>query len=127
IESAIKVYQRSLKALPDCALLRYAYAELEESRGAIQPAKKVYEGILGVNATALSHIQCAHNVFEVGLKRFMHEPGYILEYADFLSRLNDDRNIRALFERALSSLPPEDSVEHVKGGTKKEGSPCWNE
>ncbi|GKA58614.1 cleavage stimulation factor subunit 77 [Tanacetum coccineum] len=189
IESAIKVYQRSLKALPDCALLRYAYAELEESRGAIQPAKKVYEGLLGdgvhatalshiqgqilsyhkkkvyegllgdgVHATALSHIQyirflrrtqgveaarkyfidarkspnctyhvyvayatmafCmdkdtkyAHNVFEVGLKRFMHEPGYILEYADFLSRLNDDRNIRALFERALSSLPPEDSVE----------------
>ncbi|KAK9671320.1 hypothetical protein RND81_12G021600 [Saponaria officinalis] len=53
----------------------------------------------------------AHNIFEVGLKRFMHEPGYILEYADFLSRLNDDRNIRALFERALNSLPPEESVE----------------
>nr|GEW00507.1 hypothetical protein [Tanacetum cinerariifolium] len=34
----------------------------------------------------------AHNVFEVGLKRFMHEPGYILEYAGFLSRLNNDRN-----------------------------------
>lgn len=32
-------------------------------------------------------------------------------YADFLSRLNDDRNIRALFERALNSLPPEESVE----------------
>ncbi|KAK9077280.1 hypothetical protein SSX86_005617 [Deinandra increscens subsp. villosa] len=160
IDSAIKVYQRSLKALPDCALLRYAYAELEESRGAIQAAKKIYESLLGdgSNATALSHIQfirflrrtegveaakkyfldahkspsctyhvyvayatmafcmdkdakIAHNVFEVGLKRFMHEPGYILEYADFLSRLNDDRNIRALFERALSSLPPEESVE----------------
>lgn len=160
IDSAIKVYQRSLKALPDCALLRYAYAELEESRGAFQAAKKVYEILLGdgANATALSHIQfirflrrtegveaarkyfldarkspnctyhvyvayatmafcmdkdakIAHNVFEAGLKRFMHEPGYILEYADFLSRLNDDRNIRALFERALSSLPPEESVE----------------
>nr|XP_043627865.1 cleavage stimulation factor subunit 77 [Erigeron canadensis] len=160
IDSAIKVYQRSLKALPDCVLLRYAYAELEESRGAIQAAKKVYESLFGdgVSATALSHIQfirflrrtegvesarkyfldarkspsctyhvyvayatmafcmdkdakIAHNVFEVGLKRFMHEPGYILEYADFLYRLNDDRNIRALFERALSSLPPEDSVE----------------
>ena len=35
----------------------------------------------------------------------------ICRYADFLSRLNDDRNIRALFERALSSLPPEESVE----------------
>lgn len=160
IDSAIKVYQRSLKALPDCAMLRYAYAELEESRGAIQAAKKVYESLLGdgANATALSHIQfirflrrtegveaarkhfmdarkspnctyhvyvayatmafcmdkdakIAHNVFEAGLKRFMHEPGYILEYADFLSRLNDDRNIRALFERALSSLPPEESIE----------------
>lgn len=159
-ESAIKVFHRALKALPDCELLRYAYAELEESRGAIQPAKKVYESLLedAVNATALSHIQfirflrrnegveaarkyfidarkspnctyqvyvayammsfcldkdakVAHNVFEAGLKRFMHEPGYILEYADFLSRLNDDRNIRALFERALSSLPPEESVE----------------
>lgn len=160
IDSAIKVYQRSLKALPDCAMLRYAYAELEESRGAIQAAKKVYESLLGddANATALSHIQfirflrrtegveaarkhfmdarkspnctyhvyvayatmafcmdkdakIAHNVFEAGLKRYMHEPGYILEYADFLSRLNDDRNIRALFERALSSLPPEESIE----------------
>jgi len=41
----------------------------------------------------------------------MHEPTYILEYADFLCRLNDDRNVRALFERALSLLPPEESTE----------------
>ncbi|KAK4601617.1 hypothetical protein RGQ29_010967 [Quercus rubra] len=160
IDAAVKVFQRALKALPDSEMLRYAYAELEESRGAIQSAKKIYESLLGdgVNTTALAHIQfirflrrtegveaarkyfldarkspnctyhvyvayammafcldkdpkVAHNVFEAGLKRFMHEPVYILEYADFLTRLNDDRNIRALFERALSSLPPEESVE----------------
>ncbi|PHT41747.1 Cleavage stimulation factor subunit 77 [Capsicum baccatum] len=160
VDSTVKVFQRALKALPDSEMLRYAYAELEESRGAIQATKKVYESLLGdgSNASALSHIQfirflrrsegveaarkyfvdarkspnctyhvyvayammafcldkdakMAHNVFEAGLKRFMHEPGYILEYADFLYRLNDDRNIRALFERALSSLPPEESVE----------------
>ncbi|KAL5563013.1 hypothetical protein UlMin_032760 [Ulmus minor] len=160
IDAAIKVFQRALKALPDSEMLRYAFAELEESRGAIQSAKKIYETLLGdgVNATALAHIQfirflrrtegveaarkyfndarkspnctyhvyvayatmvfcqdkdpkMAHNVFEFGLKRFMHEPVYILEYADFLTRLNDDTNIRALFERALSSLPPEESVE----------------
>ncbi|KAL2477222.1 Cleavage stimulation factor subunit 77 [Forsythia ovata] len=159
-DPAIKVFQRASKALPDSEMLKYAYAELEESRGAIQAAKKVYESLIGdgVDATALSHIQfirflrrtegveaarkyfldarkspnctyhvyvayatmafcldkdakLAHNIFEAGLKRFMHEPGYILEYADFLSRLNDDRNIRALFERALSSLPPDESVE----------------
>ncbi|KAG5249142.1 suppressor of forked family protein [Salix suchowensis] len=160
IDAAIKVFQRALKALPDSETLKYAYAELEESRGAIQPARKIYESLLGdgVSATALAHIQfirflrrnegveaarkyfldarkspdcsyhvfvayaliafCldkdpkfAHSIFEAGLKRFMHEPVYILEYADFLSRLNDEKNIRALFERALSSLPPEESVE----------------
>ncbi|XP_058079906.1 cleavage stimulation factor subunit 77 [Magnolia sinica] len=169
IEAAMKVFQRALKALPDSEVLRYAYAELEESRGAIQPAKKIYEGLLAnaVNATALAHIQfirflrrtegieaarkyfldarkspsctyhvyvayammafcldkdpkVAHNVFESGLKKFMHEPGYILEYADFLCRLNDDRNVRALFERALSLLPPEESVEVWKRFTQFE-------
>ncbi|KAH7557046.1 hypothetical protein JRO89_XS11G0036000 [Xanthoceras sorbifolium] len=165
IDAAIKVFQRALKALPDSEMLRYAFAELEESRGAIQAAKKLYEGLLGdgVNTTALAHIQfirflrrnegveaarkyfldarkspnftyhLAHNVFEAGLKRFMHEPVYILDltraqgtisgpyrYADFLSRLNDDRNIRALFERALSSLPPEESIEVWKRFTQFE-------
>ncbi|XP_077248941.1 tetratricopeptide repeat (TPR)-like superfamily protein [Tasmannia lanceolata] len=169
IDSAIKVFQRALKALPDSEVLRYAYAELEESRGAIQPAKKIYESLLAnsVNATALAHIEfirflrrtegveaarkyfldtrkspnctyhvyvayammafcldkdpkVAHTVFETGLKRFMHEPGYILEYADFLCRLNDDRNVRALFERALSLLPPEESVEVWKRFTQFE-------
>ncbi|MCI02041.1 cleavage stimulation factor subunit 3, partial [Trifolium medium] len=40
-------------------MLRYAYAELEESRGAIQAAKKIHENLLGDgdNATALAHIQ----------------------------------------------------------------------
>ncbi|KAL0412527.1 UNVERIFIED_CONTAM: Cleavage stimulation factor subunit [Sesamum radiatum] len=147
-------------SMHDSEMLKYAYAELEESHGAAQAAKKVYESLLGdgANATALSHIQfirflrrtegveaarryfldarkspnctyhvyvayammafcldkdakLAHNIFEAGLKRFMHEPSYILEYADFLCRLNDDRNTRALFERALSSLPPDESVE----------------
>ncbi|KAL2335157.1 hypothetical protein Fmac_016370 [Flemingia macrophylla] len=169
IDAAIKVFQRALKALPDSEVLRYAYAELEESRGAIQAAKKIYENLLGdgVSATALAHIQfirflrrtegveaarkyfldarkspsctyhvyvayatmafcldkdpkMAHNVFEAGLKRFMHESVYILEYADFLIRLNDDQNIRALFERALSSLPPEESVEVWKKFTQFE-------
>ncbi|QHO27442.1 Cleavage stimulation factor subunit [Arachis hypogaea] len=38
----------------------------------------------------------AHNIFEAGLKRFMHEPVYILEYADFLTCLNDDQNVSEL-------------------------------
>ncbi|CAL4952381.1 unnamed protein product [Urochloa decumbens] len=160
MDSAAKIFQRALKAIPDSEVLKYAFAEMEESRGAIQTAKTIYESLLGENAsvTSLAHIQfirflrrtegveaarkyfldarkspsctfhvyvayatmafcidkdakVAQNVFEAGLKRFMHEPGYILEYADFLCRLNDDRNVRALFERALSLLPPEKSTE----------------
>ncbi|VFQ78320.1 unnamed protein product [Cuscuta campestris] len=169
LDSAVKVFQQSLKALPDSEMLRYAYAELEESRGSIQAAKMVYQSLLrdGTNASALSLIQymrflrrtegveaarkyfldarkfpnctyhvyvaqakmefclnkdskVARNVFEAGLKHFMHESDYILEYADFLSCLNDDINIRALFERALSSLPPTDSLEVWKRFTQFE-------
>ncbi|KAK8629727.1 hypothetical protein V6N13_078556 [Hibiscus sabdariffa] len=169
MDAAVKVFQRALKALPDSEMLKYAYAELEESRGAIPSAKKLYESILGdaAQTTALAHIQfirflrrnegveaarkyfldarkspsctyhvyvayalmafcldkdpkVAHNVFEAGMKHFMHEPLYILEYADFLSCLNDDRNIRALFERALSSLPQEESIEIWKRFTQFE-------
>ncbi|KAF9685648.1 hypothetical protein SADUNF_Sadunf03G0076300 [Salix dunnii] len=137
IDAAIKVFQRALKALPDSETLKYAYAELEESRGAIQFIRflRRNEGVEAARKYFLDaqkspdctyHVfvayalivfcldkdsKNAHNIFEAGLKRFMHEPLYILEYADFLSRLNDEKNIRALFERALSSLPPEESVE----------------
>ncbi|XP_039031936.1 inositol hexakisphosphate and diphosphoinositol-pentakisphosphate kinase VIP1-like [Hibiscus syriacus] len=38
---------------------------------------------------------------------------HLPRYADFESCLNDDRNIRALFERALSSLPQEESIEQT--------------
>ncbi|TVU34518.1 hypothetical protein EJB05_16353 [Eragrostis curvula] len=160
VDSAAKIFQRALKAIPDSEVLKYAFAEMEEARGAMQVAKTIYESLIAENssATSLAHIQfirflrrtegleaarkyfldarkspsctyhvyvayatmafcldkdakVAQSVFEAGLKRFMHEPGYILEYADFLCHLNDDRNVRALFERALSLLPPEKSIE----------------
>ncbi|KAL9276553.1 hypothetical protein ACSQ67_025900 [Phaseolus vulgaris] len=209
IDAAIKVFQRALKALPDSEMLRYAYAELEESRGAIQAAKKIYESLLGdgVNATTLAHIQfirflrrtegveaarkyfldarkspsCTYHVYvayatmafcldkdpkvssffilertsiackpsgpmgrprkymrswrsrrETAKAGYVADTSFVLEvvdgdeksqtirYADFLIRMNDDQNIRALFERALSSLPPEESLEVWKKFTQFE-------
>lgn len=55
--------------------------------------------------------QVARFAFCSALSANNHELIKFCRYADFLYRLNDDRNIRALFERALSSLPPEESVE----------------
>ncbi|KAI9103161.1 hypothetical protein DFS34DRAFT_354924 [Phlyctochytrium arcticum] len=54
----------------------------------------------------------AGRMFEVGLKSFTQSEDpesadFIIHYLDFLMHLNDDNNTRALFERALSSLPPE--------------------
>ncbi|PRQ51584.1 putative suppressor of forked, acetyltransferase A, auxiliary subunit [Rosa chinensis] len=162
MDAAVKVFERALKAVPESEMLRYAYADLEESRGEIKAAKKIYESLLGDGGTgtspglaqiqflrflrrtegieaarsyflearkspnctynvyvayaniALCHdknMKLAHNVFEAGMKLFMHEPEYILEYLEHLIRLNDDMNARALFERALCSLPTEKSVE----------------
>ncbi|XP_050382098.1 cleavage stimulation factor subunit 77-like [Argentina anserina] len=160
--AAASVFERALQALPESEMLRFAYAELEESRGGIQAAKKIYEAILGNGgATTLSGLaqiqflrflrrtegtkaahsyflearksqnctsnvyvayanmalcldkkmKLAHNVFEAGMKLFMHDPEYILEYVDYLIRLNDDINARALFERVLCSMPADKSVD----------------
>lgn len=159
-DAAVLVFQRALAALPESAVLHFAYAELQEGRGRIQEAKAIYEALLNNEATAssLAHIQMmrfvrrtegmeaarqaflaarkavsssyhvhvasalmelctnkdakvARNVLELGLKKYIHTPSYVLEYADFLEKMNDERNIRALFERALSVLPPDKSQE----------------
>lgn len=49
--------------------------------------------------------QVARNIFELGLKKHLAEPEYVCSYVDFLEGLNDDRNARALFERALPVVP----------------------
>ncbi|KAJ3252779.1 mRNA 3'-end-processing protein rna14 [Boothiomyces macroporosus] len=56
----------------------------------------------------------AGKIFEAGLKQFPinEDPqaaDFISHYIEFLKCLNDDNNTRALFERALSQIPPERS------------------
>lgn len=69
-------------------------------------------------AAALMEYYCtkdkniAFKIFDLGLKKFKHEPSYLLSYVDFLTHLNEDNNTRVLFERILSSgsLSPENSL-----------------
>ncbi|CAH8634485.1 unnamed protein product [Schistosoma intercalatum] len=44
-----------------------------------------------------------HKIFELGMKRFGGIAEYVLCYVDFMAHLNEDNNIRVLFERALGS------------------------
>nr|SVE82378.1 EOG090X026K [Daphnia magna]SVE82946.1 EOG090X026K [Daphnia magna] len=70
-------------------------------------------------AAALMEYYCtkdkniAFKIFDLGLKRFKHQPDYLLAYVEFLTQLNEDNNTRVLFERILSSgsLTPENSLE----------------
>lgn len=49
----------------------------------------------------------ALKIFELGLKKCIQEPAYVLCYLDFLGHFNDDKNMRSLFEKVLSVMPPE--------------------
>lgn len=70
-------------------------------------------------AAALMEYYCtkdksiAFKIFDLGLKRFKHQPDYLLAYIEFLTQLNEDNNTRVLFERILSggSLSSENSIE----------------
>ncbi|GAA5902824.1 hypothetical protein JCM8208_006485 [Rhodotorula glutinis] len=54
-----------------------------------------------------SEPKVATNVFELGLKTFANEPDYILRYLEFLIQQNNANNARALFERSVSLLGPD--------------------
>lgn len=47
--------------------------------------------------------QIPRNIFELGLKTFLAEPQYVLQYVAFLRGLGDTANARSLFERALTA------------------------
>eukprot|EP01119_Soliformovum_irregulare_P000563 TRINITY_DN10397_c0_g1_i2.p1 TRINITY_DN10397_c0_g1~~TRINITY_DN10397_c0_g1_i2.p1 ORF type:complete len:685 (-),score=185.73 TRINITY_DN10397_c0_g1_i2:48-1850(-) len=55
--------------------------------------------------------QVARNVFDVGMAKFGTDPAYVIEYIRFLSHLNEENNLRVLFERAVSQIPTEKAKE----------------
>ncbi len=52
-----------------------------------------------------SNVKVPKNIFELGAKRFMAQPGFVLAYIDFQLGLGDTANARATFERALTVTP----------------------
>lgn len=53
-----------------------------------------------------SNVKVPKNIWELGAKRFMAEPAFVLAYIDFQLGLGDTANCRATFERALTVTPP---------------------
>jgi len=69
-----------------------------------------------INAAMMEHYctkdpKVAQKIFELGLKKYMKIPEFVLAYVDYMNHLNEDNNTRVLLERALGSgyMPPEKS------------------
>lgn len=61
-----------------------------------------------------SSAKVPNNIWEMGAKRFMAQPGFALAYIEYQLGLGDTANARATFERALTVTPLE------------EAQPLWN-
>ncbi|SGY68797.1 BQ5605_C004g02920 [Microbotryum silenes-dioicae] len=53
--------------------------------------------------------QVAGNIFEFGMKSFSADPDYVLRYLDFLIMTNNPNNARALFERTVALVEPNEA------------------
>eukprot|EP00850_Spirogloea_muscicola_P023961 SM000413S15644 [mRNA] locus=s413:25585:30982:+ [translate_table: standard] len=112
VEPARKVFAAARKS-PVCTYHVYtAAANLELCMSKDAKAGNTICCLLGNGKLAIAElVAVAKNIFELGLKKYISEAAYVLQYAEFLERINDEPNVRALFERALSVLPPSSSAE----------------
>ncbi|OQS04742.1 hypothetical protein THRCLA_03040 [Thraustotheca clavata] len=125
-ERARDIYERLLETCPSSLVYityqrftRRAYGNkgLEEARHIFKRARKdnacsyqVYTSAALLefhSSNGNEGKQIALNIFELGLKKYIHEPEYVLSYVDFLQHTNDDNNMRSLFEKVLSVMPAE--------------------
>lgn len=56
-------------------------------------------------------IQVARSIFDLGMNKYSNIPQFLMEYINFLIHLNEENNIRVLFERAVAQLPKDKSKE----------------
>ncbi|QRW27609.1 mRNA 3'-end-processing protein RNA14 [Rhizoctonia solani] len=71
----------------------------------VYEAAGVFRGVDGISLYESPDV--ATKIFELGLKVFSDNPDYVLRYLGFLISINDENNARALFERVITTFPPE--------------------
>ncbi|KAH8105429.1 hypothetical protein BXZ70DRAFT_920835 [Cristinia sonorae] len=68
---------------------------------------EVYEAAALMEYHCTKSTDVAMRIFERGLEKFPDEEEFALRYLGFLISINDDSNARALFERVVTTFPPE--------------------
>jgi len=122
LDKAREVYSKLEKKHP-CPLLFIQFQHFERRVDGIAAARAVFRRARQsaacdstVFATAANiefhnnkDPRVARNVFELGLKRFPRDVGFIVQYMRFLEHLNEDTDLITLYERVLAQLDPRDA------------------
>ncbi|KAJ3023453.1 UNVERIFIED_CONTAM: mRNA 3'-end-processing protein rna14 [Siphonaria sp. JEL0065] len=101
------VYMRSTRRSQSVLAARNLFKRARKSELCLY---HVYVAAAQMEYYSSKDVKIACNIFEAGMKAFAEDAsiaGFIVHYIDFLIQMNDDNNARALFERALVLLPPE--------------------
>ncbi|MEW5309147.1 MAG: hypothetical protein WDW38_001054 [Sanguina aurantia] len=89
--AAVQVMVRSQKALPDCLLLRFSHADMEEAAGHMEQASLVYEGLV----SAIESEQAGTDSTERPLDLSVDQAGLVwIQYMRFLRRTDGNTAAR---------------------------------
>ncbi|KAH9950118.1 Suf-domain-containing protein [Amylocystis lapponica] len=68
---------------------------------------EVYEAAALIEYHCTKALDVASRIFEKGMEIYNDEVEFVLRYLGFLISVNDENNARALFERVITTFPPE--------------------
>ena len=111
------VFERLWKDAP-CALVFVEHQRVARRLSGVKASRRVFRRArkhekctwqVFVSAARLEYhcnnqSDAARNILELGMKRYSVVMDYVLAYADLLSCMNDNNNLRALFERTIPTL-----------------------
>lgn len=98
------MYMRFSRRTEGLQSLRKVFGKARRDRWA---PWEVYEASALMEYHSFDDKQVASRIFEKGLEQFGDEIDYVLRYLGFLISINDGNNARALFERVITTFPPE--------------------
>jgi len=94
--------ERATRRVAGIKAARAVFARARTS-AVLTPA--VFLASASLEAYANREPSTAARVLKLGQRRFPSDGGYAVAYLDFMQRISDDNNVRALFENVLASLP----------------------
>jgi len=123
MDEAKGVYEKILSVNEPLVYIQYMRfarrsTSVREAREIFYRARKsqsctyqVYVAAAEMELHANENDEIARHIYELGFKKYKNSMGFLLEYIQFLFRLNDRVNVRSLFEKILAEISPDKAPE----------------